>query len=589
MFGVEPAEVGFTPPDGEGEGGQTEVRLGLATAGGEPEEVGQRSVVVGALRVAGVCERGQVQQQEGQLEGAPAAVLRQVGRLDRVLEGHRGSASPTACGDGVDALVPHGAVGEPEGVQGFRIVPQQVDAGLDPVRCPPGEAHVLRGLGPVRVKFGGRVVHRLLLPLDPGAVAVHQRKQRDPQGVGFHPAQLAHVQNEFGQFRQVLVPLVSARVRYVGVRHLVRRRGGGGDADGPSPIGRGGLGVYAGAVADGELGMEAVRHGERASLPLIAPGRFDGTARQEGRGVRRSRDGHRRLEHPVGRTGPVLLPVDEEQGHQPRTLVQTCPPAHHDVREVLGMQRLCRQFALHQFHSDAARAGHAVEHPLRVALDLRVTSLVPCPCAVDRQFLSSLVHPHGQTQGRRVEAGHVGRGRFRIPGLRLLLGRHALFVERFGRDLLADGAQGGPAFVPHTAGGQPPDDVVVQRVPRQLLRLVAGGPEQVAHDELCEPVAQLLWFGRGQNRVGRIRPGAGGGKGILGHGARVGGATDNRYGLRPGKPITRRITPSDGPLSAGSRSRPLAASVMLVTLRALRDATRRTAWRCGGAEGERGV
>ncbi|PWE08414.1 hypothetical protein DD630_17165 [Streptomyces sp. BSE7F] len=70
---------------------------------------------------------------------------------------------------------------------------------------------------------------------------------------------------------------------------------------------------------------------------------------------------------------------------------------------------------------------------------------------------------------------------------------------------------------------------MIQRVAlRQLLRLVAGGAQEVAHDQLGEPVAQFsvcgcrkhpcrgvgsrLWFGAGER--------------LLGHGLRVGRSTD---------------------------------------------------------------
>ena len=58
------------PAQDHGEGGEAEVGLGLAAAGREEEQVDRL-----AVRVARVGEAGQVEQDEGELEGAPARRL----------------------------------------------------------------------------------------------------------------------------------------------------------------------------------------------------------------------------------------------------------------------------------------------------------------------------------------------------------------------------------------------------------------------------------------------------------------------------------------------------------------------------------
>lgn len=311
-------------------------------------------------------------------------------------------------------------------------------------------------------------------------------------GAGCECAQLVHVEHEFRELRKVLVACVAARNRYVRVRYLVRRCGRRRDADRAPGVGRVRYRVHAGSVTHGELGMEAVGHRERAPLVPVAAGGFHTAAGQEGRGTVGDRDGHGRLEHPVRRTGPVLLPVDEEQGDQPRSLVPPSPAPDDDVREVLGVHRLCRQRAFHQLYGDPAGAGHSVVNPPRVALDLRLAPLVPRPGAVDGQLLDAVRHADRQPQRGGVQTGYVGRGRLGIAGLRFLLGRHAMVVERVGRDFLARRPQVAAVGVPHATGRQPPDDVVVHGVAGQFLRLVPLRPQQIAHDQLGEPVAQFL-------------------------------------------------------------------------------------------------
>src|SRR5699024_6556891 len=96
------------------------------------------------LRGGGVGQRGQVQQEEGQLEGAPAAV---VCKVHPVHAGGEGDLGVSLGGDAVHALAVHDPVGESEGGQCLGGGFEQVDGGGDPVRCVFGLVHVGFGQG----------------------------------------------------------------------------------------------------------------------------------------------------------------------------------------------------------------------------------------------------------------------------------------------------------------------------------------------------------------------------------------------------------------------------------------------------------
>ncbi|CAM5455854.1 hypothetical protein SFUMM280S_07415 [Streptomyces fumanus] len=132
-----------------GQGDQTEISLRLATAGGEPEQVGDLPVVV--LRIV---DAGHAEQHESDLEGAPVAG-------GRVGGAHASALHPGAAG----ALIGHGAVGEPERLHQVRFRPQQLDALADPTEgLATGPDLVQRGLcvsaAHQRVRLGR-------LPVDP--------------------------------------------------------------------------------------------------------------------------------------------------------------------------------------------------------------------------------------------------------------------------------------------------------------------------------------------------------------------------------------------------------------------------------------
>ena len=111
------------PPQHHGERGEPEVRLRLAAAGREEEEVHEL-----AFRVRGVGEARQVQQEEGELEGAPAR------RFGYPFTGK----PPRECGG-------DGAVGDAEGVERVRILRQDADAPLHAVGGGTGVEHQLLG------------------------------------------------------------------------------------------------------------------------------------------------------------------------------------------------------------------------------------------------------------------------------------------------------------------------------------------------------------------------------------------------------------------------------------------------------------
>src|SRR5271166_6227186 len=71
----------------------------------------------------------QIEQDEGQLEGIPGAVLRDV---DGALV-HRLITASSERDDRLDALLPHPQIGESEGVCGFAVVEDQFEPLLDPL------------------------------------------------------------------------------------------------------------------------------------------------------------------------------------------------------------------------------------------------------------------------------------------------------------------------------------------------------------------------------------------------------------------------------------------------------------------------
>jgi len=98
------------PPRGHRVSRQAEVRLGLAAARGEPEQIGDGLRLADTIVVLKLCNAGQVEQDEGHLERVPRAVAGYVDGpfinrlIPALFQRH----------DRVDALLPHRQVREPE-------------------------------------------------------------------------------------------------------------------------------------------------------------------------------------------------------------------------------------------------------------------------------------------------------------------------------------------------------------------------------------------------------------------------------------------------------------------------------------------
>ncbi|MGW1218529.1 hypothetical protein ACWD6O_02960 [Streptomyces californicus] len=89
-----------------------------------------------------------------------------VGEFTADVEGELGPATAFGRGHGVYALLPHGVVGEAEGVEGRSCV-QQVDAGFDAGSCLLGPPKILPGFRLAPVEPGRRVGDALPGSLDP--------------------------------------------------------------------------------------------------------------------------------------------------------------------------------------------------------------------------------------------------------------------------------------------------------------------------------------------------------------------------------------------------------------------------------------
>lgn len=109
------AALAADPAQGDREGGQEEVRLRLAAAGGEPDQVGGPAVVV-----AWVGDTVEGEEEEGELEGAPGGV----GVGGRVESHGVGAVASQAglVGGGMPHLQQHDPLGDAEGVEEFGAV-----------------------------------------------------------------------------------------------------------------------------------------------------------------------------------------------------------------------------------------------------------------------------------------------------------------------------------------------------------------------------------------------------------------------------------------------------------------------------------
>ena len=302
------------PSQGHRVGRQAQIRFGLAAARGEPQQVGDRLGRVGAILVVEPGDSRQVQEQEGQLERIPRPVG---GHVDGPFV-HRLVPPPLEREDRVDALLPHGEVGEPERLGGVLVLGEQGEPRLDAAEGLPA---------PPQGRLAGRLVqgHVGLLEvgqplLDPRRVSRQQGPQLRWQLRRGRLTEFLHVHNQTGHPG----PVGAGGGR--GAGHLV-----GGDHHGREPVGLvadalGTVGVEAHPMADAELDLMAVEH---RHLLLLGEGHQVGLAggllarmALEDRPVVGGLDDQFGLEQP-GAVPQLLrlgLTVDEEQRHAPEVL-----------------------------------------------------------------------------------------------------------------------------------------------------------------------------------------------------------------------------------------------------------------------------
>ena len=160
------------PAEHHREGRKAKVRLRLAAAGGEEEEVHDLTV-----RVRRVGEPRQIQQQEGELEGAPLRIL-QTGAL---LEGEE-----------------YCRVRHPEGIERLRVVGEHRDAALHAGCRDRGEAEQLLGRFALP---GGKRVEFAVAFSNPVPVADDERPEAFAHGVAlFEERERRHREIQTGDF-----------------------------------------------------------------------------------------------------------------------------------------------------------------------------------------------------------------------------------------------------------------------------------------------------------------------------------------------------------------------------------------------------
>ena len=164
------------PPEHHRDGGQTQIRLGLPTAGREEQQVHRL-----AVHVVRIGEARQIQQQERELERTPA----RPGRPDLLAQALAQGAR-------------HGPVGDAEGVQQVSVLTEQRHATCHPVGGNPRVVEQLLGRIPTFAlpRTSGDL---LSTGLDPFAVLRHEGTERLlDRGSVVQPAQYLHRQLDAG-------------------------------------------------------------------------------------------------------------------------------------------------------------------------------------------------------------------------------------------------------------------------------------------------------------------------------------------------------------------------------------------------------
>ena len=205
--------------DGECVRRQPEVGLGLAAAGREEQQLDPRQIAA-AARGGGHSQRGELEQDERELERAPDRGVRALADPGHCVHIGQSWISAAVGRDlGVDSLVAHHRVHEPEASQRLRVGGQVLQADGEPRVHLPGlvdhvgrsDAEVCRQLG----RSGG-------LAVQPVTVAVDQWRQAGAHRAWRGPSEGVHVEQR-------------ARHRLgLGLRGLGNRQPGGPDRGSPA-------------------------------------------------------------------------------------------------------------------------------------------------------------------------------------------------------------------------------------------------------------------------------------------------------------------------------------------------------------------
>ena len=469
-------------PEHHRDRGQAQIRLGLSAAGREEQQVHRL-----AVRVVRVGEAGQVQQQERELERAPARPL-------------RSDLLPEAPAQGAG----HGPVGHPEGVQQVRVLAEQRHAPRHPVG---GNPRVVEQLSGRFAPVARRRTDNELLPagLDPFAVLRHEGPERLlRRGSAVQPAERLHRQLDAGRVR---------RRRPLHLRRSDPRR-----ADRPAL-----------AVDEFPLGRHAVPGGVLRRIGVVEVG--DPIVPVAGVRAAQVRPRHEallgaHLDLGLEGVGPVRLglvrraPVDQEARHRTRAGGQMRAARPHCV------DRPFRDVKL-----QAVRAGNVAHDRPRAAVerdrqrllagstppDRRLAAVrflhfrvcVVAPARGDRQLAAGPGHEKAQPDRRREE--RLAR---RLALVVRLLGQAGRFGNGVEIVVLV--------YVAAPVGRRPGRDQEAGDVPvrralaaRQLLgaeRMARPGSDQIELDGFDEASADLLGIG------GRMLGGGHGPAGTL-HGA----------------------------------------------------------------------
>ena len=237
-------------------GGQAKIGLGLAAAGGKPQQVGDGGCRIAALRVIKPRHPRQVDEHESELKRAPGAVLRDI----PIAEHGCFAGAQRLAMQCMDALLPHRAVGEAERAHRLRIGVEQCDAGGDALAGFVARAHRIFGHRLVRRQLLGRVADAGALAHDPVAICGGQGLHRCQQIGIRHLGQKLHVEHHRRQGGNVFGGWWGGLRQFVGWHHT-------GDNSAPARrVCRVRLGMHRHPMPHGEFNLLAVQHFQRKLL-----------------------------------------------------------------------------------------------------------------------------------------------------------------------------------------------------------------------------------------------------------------------------------------------------------------------------------